>query len=174
MSASGFNYSLQALLRMRDAELGGARDGLAAARRQVEERARKLRDQLDRVLQLEQQGRELVTPGTSINPDATQRVLRYLALERVEARKRQSEADEAKQGETQALERWRVARQAVRILERHRDALASTFEIDQARREQRRVDELYLLSRASLQTQTTGSRLTPGGTHISAIRESDK
>jgi len=147
MSASGFNYSLRALLRMRDAELSGARDQLTAARRQVEERARKLRDQLDRVLQLEQQGRKLVAPGASIDLDAAQRVQRYLALEQGEARKRQIETDEARRGETQALGRWSTARQAVRILERHRDTMALTFEMEQARREQRRVDELYLLSR---------------------------
>jgi flagellar export protein FliJ len=152
MSASGFNasrfnYSLQALLRMRDAELGSARDELSTAQRQVEERARQLRDQLDRVLQLEQHGRKLVAPGASIDLEATQRVQRYLALEQLEARKRQIESDQAKQGQMQALERWRVARQAVRILERHRDTLAASFQIEQTRREQRRVDELYLLSR---------------------------
>lgn len=173
MSASGFNYSLQALLRMRDAELGGARDALTAARRQAEERASKLRDQLARVLHLEQQSRKLVAPGANIDLDAAQRVQRYLALEQVDARQRQLESDEAKQGETQALERWRVARQAVRILERHRDATAAAFEIEQARREQRRVDELYLLNR-----RTTGSRvwegITPVGTNISASRENGK
>jgi flagellar export protein FliJ len=169
MSASGFHYSLQALLRMRDAELGGARDALTSARRQVEERARKLRDQLDRVVLLEQQGRQLAAPGASIDPDAAQRVQRYLALEQIEARKRQIETDEARQGETQALGRWRAAHQAVRILERHRDAMAATFEIEQTRREQRRVDELYLLSRSRI-----GERIAPLGTHMSAVRENDK
>lgn len=146
MKAFGFKYSLQALLRMRDVELDGARDALNVARQQVEARARKLRDQLDRVVLLEQQGRKLIAPGASIDPEAAQRVQRYLALEQIEARKRQIETDEARQGETQALGRWRAAHQAVRILERHRDAIAATFEIEQARREQRSVDELYLLS----------------------------
>lgn len=152
MNASGFHYSLQALLRMRDAELGRARDELAVARQKVEERARTLCEQLERLLQLEQQSRKLVTPGARIDPDAAQRVQRYLALEQVEARKRQVESDEAQQAETQALERWHAARQTVRILERHRDATISAFEVEQARREQRRCDELYLLGRQSLQT----------------------
>lgn len=160
MSASGFNYSLQALLRMRDAELDGARDALIAAKRQVEERVRRLREQLNRVVLLEQQGRKLIVPGASLDPEAAQRVQRYLALEQTEARKRQVETDEARQGETQALGRWRAAHQAVQILERHRDAMASTFEIEQTRREQRSVDELYLLSRSHIRD--------------GAIRESDK
>ncbi len=150
MSAPGFNYSLQALLRMRDAELSGARDALTGARRQVEEHARRLREQLDGVILLEQQVRKLIAPGASIDPEAAQRVQRYLALEQIEARKRQVETDEARQSETQALGRWRAAHQAVRILERHRESMAATFEIEQTRREQRSVDELYLLSRSHI------------------------
>lgn len=150
--SSRFRYPLQPLLRKRSSELDHAREALAAAVLQLDTREREVREEVARVQQLQDYQRDLSTGGAPIDIEARRRLYECLGSAVAQKEQRAASLDQAKQHHAAIVDRVRVAQQALKALERHREHSERQYDQDQARRSYGTSDELHLAIR-----RTTGS-----------------
>jgi hypothetical protein len=147
VTSNRFRYGLQPLLRKRSSELDRAREGLAAATQQLEARERELQEQVLLVQQLQDYQRDLSKVDISIDVDAQLRLYECLCSAVAQKEQRALQLDQARKHHETVIDQVRVAQQALKALERHREHAAQQYQTEQVRRNHGASDELHLATR---------------------------
>ncbi len=142
-----FRYGLQALLRKRSAELDALKAELAAAKVQVAEQTSALEHRSAELADLEQYQRTSSREGAAIDVDSRMRLHLNLSEAIAQRQLQAARLSQAREHEDQIMDQLREARQALEILERHRERTAAQFDTEQVRQAQLATDDLYLSNR---------------------------
>jgi hypothetical protein len=147
--APGFHYSLNALLRKRRVELDGLTAELIAARATLEQGQRDLERARTALTELAGLQRQLWQQGQRIDLDAQWRLHDCQGTAAAQVREQTRVLAQA-QGQWEAsLGRVQSGRQAVRVLEEHREANQREFVAAGVRLELAAVDELFLAKQSN-------------------------
>lgn len=146
---SAFRYGLQGLLRQRAAALDALKADLATAAAHTLARARDLEAHTAHVRQIEEYQRSLHTAGAHIDISARLRVYETLRGERAQSTQLASMLAEARKKETELTDALRAARQALKVVERHRERTLLGHQVEQQRRDLRVADDIFLSVRRS-------------------------
>ena len=139
-----FRYGLQGLLRQRSAALDALKADLATAAAHAVARARDLEAHTTRVREIEEYQRSLQAAGAEIDISARLRVYDSLRGERAQSARLAAMLEEARRRESDLADALRSARQALEVVERHRERALLAHQVEQQRRDWRVADDIFL------------------------------
>lgn len=151
---NGFHYGLQGLLRQRTAALDALKADLALATARTVVRARELEAHTAHVREIEDYQRSRQPIGAQIDIAARLRLYESLRSERAQSARLASLLEEARKLENEVVDALRSARQALKVVERHRERTLLAYQVEQQRRDLRSADDNFLSVRRS---QAAGS-----------------
>lgn len=156
-----FRYSLQALLRKRQAELDNLKAELATAKTRVAEQTREWEARAAELSELEDYQRALSADGAAIDVDARMRLHHRVSHALSQKQRQTALLAKAKEHEDQVLDQLRAAREALETVERHRERSADQFHADGLRKTQLDSDDLYLMRKRHVRRASGPVRDTP-------------
>ena len=151
---NAFRYGLQGLLRQRTAALDALKADLALAAARTVARVRDLEAHTARVREIEEYQRSFQCVGAQIDISARLRLYETLRSERARSARLASMLEEARKSENDVVDALRSARQALKVVERHRERALLAHQVQQQRRDLRSADDNFLCIR---QPQAAGS-----------------
>lgn len=139
-----FHYGLQGLLRQRTAALDALKADLALAAGRTVVRACDLEAHTAHVREIEDYQRSRQAVGTQIDISARLRLYETLRSERAQSARLAALLEEARKRETEIVDTLRSARQALKVVERHRERALREYQLAQQRRDLRSADDNFL------------------------------
>jgi flagellar export protein FliJ len=147
MSSERFRYALDALLRRRRSDWKTAKMEETQASRVVERRDEEVGQARHGVAETEELLRETRRGGAAIDPARWHLLSGYLSLQRKSLEDRQRALTRAQEVHERIRSGLETISRGIKSLEKHRDHREADHKIEQGNREQKRVDELWLLRR---------------------------